>query len=1442
MHIRCTVFIFILFFPLFIYSQSPYIKLEYLAIENGLSQSGVQCILQDSKGFIWFGTYNGLNKYDGYRFTVYLNDPEDSTSISANGIRALYEDSTGNLWIGTFGGGLNRFNPKTEIFIRYIYDRNNPKSLRNNYIRQNALHEDHSGNLWIGTAGGLSQIGFNPIGQNDEKFEFINYKEDLSFSHSVHHYDICAIYEDKNNNIWVGAQDGCIKKVDINNRKLITTFNSDNLSKLLNIRDEKWIPGRVMLIYQDTADGENVLTIGSSNSMYKYNHESGKFIGCNKNLINILNKKEIDNFRTIFRDQNGSVWVGTDQGLYVIDDKDNVNEFYKDVRNKLRKDDTQDVNIIYEDRQGIFWIGTDDEGVAKYDPRIHNFIYHDFKISQEKCFITAILRDISGIEETFWLGTGSKGLIKFNRRTKKITHYQGDIRYPIISLLQDVNNPYIWIGTRGDGLYIYDIKKAKFVGHYFPSKSIAKEGKPHDFKLSNTIKDMVQDEQGKIWIATLHGLYQFNPATKKVKTYLHEPDNPNNLNDNQVITLLKTGDKEIPVLWIGTRLGLNKLNLITYKFSHYRNNLPGETSLYVNTIYESGSDTLLIGTIRGLYKFSKTEGKFYRILDKDKKMSIEIMAIFKDNNKNLWMYTPEGFHRFDRKTKTVRVFNQRDGIPAIVLGRHSYHCDRVGNRYFGHFGGFIEFNPDLFVNNSHIPPVVLTDFQILNKLVKPGPNSPLDKSIPYCKEITLSHNQSIVSFDFSALDFCQPERNKYAYKMEGVDLDWVYTDASRRFTTYTQLDPGNYTFRVKGSNNDGVWNEEGTSIKIIIVPPWWKTNLAYTFYLLFFVSMVYGIWRFQLNRERMKQQLRMEHFEAEKLRDVDYMKSRFFANISHEFRTPLTLIMGPIQNILAKDRDLEAKKELKLVLRNASRLERLVNQLLDLSRLEAGKMYLQVEQIDIIALLRKIVLAFTSLAERKRIDLKYKSTSKSLLVYIDRDKIEKIINNLLSNAFKFTPERGKIIVNCGLQDTEQSKGQKIKDKMETESKISDKNHLLPLDSSGPNHPRFGQHPISNIQHPTSQLIQITVTNTGPAIPDNKIDKIFDRFYQVDDSYTRDHEGTGIGLSLVKELIDLHHGTITVQSTNKRTVFSIQLPLTRDAYTKDEIPEMILQKEAAESEEMANELMISASPENDIKEEPMQVAQKEKPLVLLIEDNPDMRQYIRDHLKEYYRLIEAVNGRQGWEHAKKSMPELIISDIMMPEMDGYQVCEKIKTDIHTSHIPVILLTARAEIRDKLKGLEIGADDYIAKPFVIDELKVRMKNLIDQRQKLRERFRREALFGINNIALTQHDEKFLQQAMALIEDHIDDPHITVQKFGELIGMSRVSLHLKLKALTNQSPHQFIRLIRLKKAALLLQQKTINVTEVAYEVGFRDLSHFAKVFKEQFGETPSQFSARH
>ncbi|MFQ5797448.1 MAG: ATP-binding protein, partial [Bacteroidota bacterium] len=772
----------------------------------------------------------------------------------------------------------------------------------------------------------------------------------------------------------------------------------------------------------------------------------------------------------------------------------------------------------------------------------------------------------------------------------------------------------------------------------------------------------------------------------------------------------------------------------------------------------------------------------------------------------------------------------QDGLQSNEFNLGAYHKSRSGEMFFGGINGFNSFYPDSIKDNPHIPPLVITGFQIFNESVKISPQgeTPLQKHISVTDEIVLSHKDNVFSFEFAALDYNAPEKNQNAYMMEGFDEDWIYS-GTRRFATYTNLDPGEYVFRVRGSNNDGIWNEEGTSVRIIITPPWWQTWWAYTVYVILIVAVLYGIRRFEVNRERLAHDLKLQRFEAEKLREFDQMKSRFFANISHEFRTPLTLILGPLKKLTSGDSQGDAKEQFRMMLRNGQRLLRLINQLLDFSKLEAGRMSLQARPENIVRLLKSIVSQFASLAERERITLRFVAPHQMITVYLDRDKLEKIMYNLLSNAVKFTPKGGKVSVSV------------------------DRSPLTKVTKGG----KEGE----------VEFVEITVADTGIGIPPDCIDKIFDRFYQVDSTHRREpapldksspteralfdkayptgQEGTGIGLALTKELVELHSGEIHVCSQPGRgSTFIVRLPLGKEQLKKAEIaaetPEAEVVKDSVDYDLIPIEEYETPDAESYHTKEEETPSDDRAPIVLVVEDSHDMRGFIREILGKAYRVREAGDGVEGFERAVEIIPDLIISDVMMPRMDGFELCHKLKTDERTSHIPVILLTARASGESKVKGLETGADDYLTKPFDARELQIRVKNLIEERRKLRERFSREVTLQPRDIAVSSMDEQFLKRVMDVIEQRMSDPDFSTDTFTKKVGMSRMQLHRKLRALTDHSTGEFIRTMRLKRAAQLLKQHSGTVSEIAYEVGFNNLSYFARCFRDLFGQLPSDYAS--
>jgi signal transduction histidine kinase/DNA-binding response OmpR family regulator len=769
--------------------------------------------------------------------------------------------------------------------------------------------------------------------------------------------------------------------------------------------------------------------------------------------------------------------------------------------------------------------------------------------------------------------------------------------------------------------------------------------------------------------------------------------------------------------------------------------------------------------------------------------------------------------KFNTDEHTFKIYDEQDGLincKSIYYGYQAFYLSKNGRMYYGTADNIISFHPDNIRDNPDVPKIQVTSFLLFNDPLTIGPSSILKKSITLTDTLQLTYNQNNISFEFAALDFTAPNKNQYAYILDGVDKDWVYS-GNRHVATYTNLDHGEYHFRVKGSNNDGIWNDVGTYLIIKITPPWWKTVWAYMLYLIFVVGGIAATWHFQLRRINLRNELNQKSFETQKLQEVDQLKSRFFANISHEFRTPLTLILGPVEQLLSESFKGNIKKQYQIIIRNGRRLLRLINQLLDLSKLESGKMKLTVRQLNIVEVVKNYVQCFESLARRKNIILDFQAKNKSILLYTDRDKIEKVLNNLLSNAFKFTPTRGRIGIKLSV----------------------DKN---PLYQSAEEAKK--KSPV--LKGNQDVWLKLSVADSGIGIEPNRLDKIFNRFYQIDDTQKRNYEGSGIGLSLTRELVELHHGIISVESIlDKGTTFHVYLPLGKNYYSTDEIElkdDYSHPIEESIAEKLASDDITLFSNQKDIK--PQENTKSKYPKLIIVEDNVDMRSYLKGNLIDEFTIIEAIDGLEGFQKVVHEIPDLIISDVMMPGMDGFELCKKIKTDIRTSHIPVILLTARAESAHKVEGLETGADDYMVKPFITEELLIRSKNLIEQRRKLKERFSKEIYFPLDDVADTQVDNHFTRKLMKIVNDHLSEFGFNIDNLSDELGMSRMNLHRKIQGLYGQSPGNFLRTIRLKRGAELLKNKNGNISEIAYEIGFESPNTFSKNFRRQFGISPSEF----
>jgi len=1378
---------FLLFFFLLIsiqiFPQKGKYRFEHLTTGNGLFQNVVYSVLQDSRGFLWVGTQDGLNRYDGYNFKVYKHESGNPNSISHNEIETIFMDKDEILWIGTLGGGLNKYDSETENFISYKTDKSDQFSISSNLIM--TIYEDKEGVLWIGTDGG----GLNRFDRSSN--QFISFKNDSSDSSSLSNDKVYAICEDRSGNLWIGTYGGGLNKFNRTTGKFIHYKHDPQNPRSLS-------SDKVYRIYEDN---EGIMWIGTYlgglNKLVAFTEKDGSpefvhFISHNFLASNSLGNNTI---WALLEDSKGIFWIGTQWGLNICDKENIVKLFRADPK------DTEGINYssiysLYEDESNILWIGTTGGGLNKLNK--HKLFFTSYNHnpidsiglngSPTNCFYEEN-------DSTIWVGTGSGGINVMNRNSEEFTGYKYDPTQPrglvtnIVHQIIKDRNGIIWVGT-GIGLFKLLTKIDEAGGPIF--EKYFNDPKEPSSLSNNSINSILEDKFGTLWFGTSDGISILTPDEQKKSDpkfliYRNNPDDIKSLSDNYTNQIFEDKSGEI---WIATnRGGLNKYSRDTDSYVRYKhdpNNAKSISSDLILSIYEDNAGQMWFGTGDGICNFNRTTEEFNRYLQNDGLMGEFVFGILEDDIGRLWLSTNKGISRFDTKNISFKNFDENDGLQKGGYYRRAYLKTKSGEFLFGGLKGFNLFHPDSIKENTHIPPVVITDFQLNNVSIPVGLDTStnrtiLKQSILETKELELNYDDKVISFEFAALDFYIPEKNQYAYLLEGFEDNWIYTDASRRYITYTNLDPGEYTFRVKGSNNDGYWNEEGAFIKIIILPPWWATTWAYIIYALLIIGIIYFTWKLQLSRIRIKQNYEMSKFEAEKMHEVDEMKSRFFANISHEFRTPLTLIFGPAKDIAEETKESKTKQNAGIIKRNAGRLYGLVNQLLDLSKLEAGKMNLEVSEQNIMPLLKGLVLSFTSLAERKKITLKFNTIEENLKVYIDKDKVEKIITNLLSNAFKFTPEGGNIDFTV-------------------EKMIAD--------------------------------IEIRIMDDGIGIPKERIDKIFDRFFQVDGSQTRESEGTGIGLAITKELVELHKGKIKVESNvNEGTTFKVLLPLGKDHLKPEEIVE---EKVKEEPEVTIEETELIPETENRKEKTDIDVLlNTDKPLLLIVEDNSDVRKYIISHLEEGYRIQEAVDGEDGLAQALNHIPDLILSDVMMPKMDGFELCEKLKTDEKTSHIPIIMLTAKATSKDKIEGYETGADDYIMKPFDAAELKVRIKNLIEIRKKLQEKFSSDD-YAIPK-ELSSIDELFLNKVLVVINEHISEENFSVELLSKESAMSKEQIYKKLKALTGKSPSLFLRSIRLVRAKKMIKEHKDTISEISYLVGFSSPAYFTKCFNEEFGYPP-------
>lgn len=1342
--------------------QTAAMHFQHLGIADGLPQSTVYAMLQDSTGFIWIGTNDGLSRYDGYSFRVFRQTDVQPAAICNNVINCLETDGSGQLLVGT-DNGLDSYDPRTEQFTHITLPGATDKTI-------SSLKKDSKGNIWVGTRG--SFLRYNPASHNCTRLAIA----------AIQDQAVSCIMEDQAHILWLACGSTLLKYNTASGALLplpdkLTANPYFNKSNINVVRQDSagntWIATYKDGVILLDKDGQHCTNFRADNAGLPFTNEM---------------------IRDVFFYRNHA-WIATRHGMYLINAQRKVEQCYLEDKFDASSLTSSSVTCFLKDHAGNVWIGTYSGGINIEYPGNDNFGSINELANRGQGLSNNV---ISGIAEdkngNLWIATEGGGLNYYNRRNGQckpvhINPSEHNINYDFVRSIAFEDEQHLWVGTLG-GFFSYDITASRF------SPVLLKTGAAKEPRACIPVS-LLQTENG-LWIGTLHGLF-FREKNGSVHEYLHDAQNNHSIINNQVMQLFRDSRNG---LWIGTPKGLSYLPAGAQATGSFDNAAP-DMALgkdVVLSITEDKSGTIWIGTKEnGLFYFDRSHKQFLPLSEKYGVSGKTIHGIVQDKQGSLWISYNNSLAKISLK-KSLPPFGEKEAECITYPMQHGPVANEFlnvafrtndGEILFGGRNGVIHFYPEKLVVNHFKPPVVITGLLIKNQQVPVESKSLLPESITYTKNITLHYDQAYFTLRFAALNYVNAATNQYAYMLEGLNNDeqWHYV-GNEQTATYTSLTPGDYTFKVKAANNDGFWNDQYTSLHITVLPPLWKTWYAYLLYTAVIVGLLYLFYSYSVKTTQLKNELLIQHIRSEQEQELVSRKLNFFTNISHEIKTPLTLILAPLEKLAGSVQNNQAIQQQFLLMRkNGDRLMRLMDQLLDFRKFEEGGMQLQTEQADMVSFTREVVQAFDGLACRNNIRLLFHAQQETIPAWFDKDKFEKILYNLLSNSLKFTRFGGRIIVS-----------------LHTE-----------IDDGREN-------------------VSLKIEDNGVGIAPARLDKVFEQFHHYNDAGLQ-VGGTGIGLAFTKALVTLHHGSITVSSRQPDgeaegyTCFTVTIPAGDKHLTTGD-------KKAPGTK--------AYTPITSYGEEEMETpgtvvpVSPEKPVLLVVEDHPEVLAFIVKHYQDAFTVHRAVDGKEGLAAAFRLIPDLIISDVMMPELSGIDMCRQLKTDLRTSHIPVILLTARNAGGHKIEGFANGADEYITKPFSVSLLDTRVQNLLQSRRILRECYTKRILLEPENKLITGPDEQFLEKLTAYIDDNIMEPDLQVESLGQAMNMSRMTLYRKIKALTNQSAVEFIRSFRLKRAAQLLARNEYTVTEVAYMTGFSDADYFRKWFKKEFGQTPREFAA--
>jgi signal transduction histidine kinase/ligand-binding sensor domain-containing protein/DNA-binding response OmpR family regulator len=1349
-------------------------KFRQLTIDNGLSHNQVNAIYKDKLGFVWIGTHAGLNRFDGNRIRSFFSDSRDTTTLASSSISRIFPLPDGKLVLAT-AGGLNVYDREHEQFSRnaapFLQKFNVPD------VGLTDITEDAKGNFWFVYDHTVALYRVK-----DKRTFLITH--DPTDTMSLTSAALTGLTSDNEGNVWIAHADGVFEKIHAGDNGLRVSYRDRHFVR----GDSRFYSYR---IYADSDGDLWFLVINDNQGVYhfdvpkkEWNHYTSQSEGIklSTTIVSML-----------VEDNNGLIWVGTDHGGVNLIDKRKKSVRYI---THIDEDETSlaqnSVNYLYKDDLGILWLGTYKRGISFHNENIFRFpVYQHHAFDPASLPFDDVNRFVEDDKGNIWIGTNGGGLIYFDRAKGTFKQYlnrPGDpqsLSSNVIVSLEIDHEKKLWVGTYYGGLNVFDGRKfTRFTNDAGDTSSIS----------GKNIWEIFEDSRHNLWIGTIEG--GVNRFDRRTGTFERLPIGQRNGIRSPYIS--EVMEDHAGSIWFGTGTGIDVYDPIKKSFQHFEYSASDKTSLSNNNVFDIHQDAsgrIWVGTFEGLNLFNPENKSFTVYRDRNGLSHNTILTIQEDSRGHIWLGTPNGLSEMLPDANggpSFRHYTPADGLQGLQFNENASYKTRSGELFFGGPMGFNVFTPEQLKVSKNRQRIVLTDFQLFQKSLRIGESVKgrviLSKAITETKKIMLPTGQNYFSIEYSTLNYFHSEQSEVQYMLEGLSQEWLPADNDSRKLTFTGLNSGDYILKFRIANEDGTWAEQENSLAISVLPPFWKTNFAFFLYMAALAGVLYLARKLIAKREKMKYMIEHERQEAIRMHELDMMKIKFFTNVSHEFRTPLTLILTPLEKMIQLTTDQERRKQYSMIQRNAKRLLNLVNQLLDFRKLEVQEVRFNPSEGDIISFIRETVFSFSDLSEKKDVRLDFTTTVKTMETLFDPDKLEKILFNLLSNAFKFTPEHGAVGVH-----------------------------------------------VDTAKRDDGLWLMISVSDSGIGIPADKLDRVFDRFFQAELPKTIMNQGSGIGLSITREFVRVHGGEIKVKSErDKGTEFIVSIP----------VKEVLAHVDAVDALPEKNGSVVAA---NGVEEEPVSddnghlgEQNSATKTLLLVEDNDDFRFYLKDNLKQFYSIAEARNGDEGWRQTLAVHPDLVVSDVMMPGINGMELCRKIKNDERVSHIPVILLTARSAEEQKLEGIQMGADDYITKPFNFEILESRIRNLIELREKSQKVFRKTLDVKASELNITPLDQKFIENAIRCVEQNVSSPDFSVEHLGRELGISRAYLYKKIVALTGKSPLEFIRTIRLQHAAQLLEKSQLTVAEVAYQVGFNNPKYFTKYFKEEFNMLPSIYGA--